>query len=77
MDEQAGLRLCCSQTPEDKFSCVMAHIDEPEKTNLAGLLELLWNRKFHLQNEKHIFILLRPKKCLVFGNPTFLRFHKI
>ena len=66
MDEQVGLCLCCSQTPEDKFSNIMAHIDEPEKTNLAGLLELLWNRKFHLQNEKHFFILLRPKKMSCF-----------
>ena len=75
MDEQAGLRLCCLQTPEDKFSSVMAHIDKPEKTNLAGILQLLWNRKFHLQNEKHI--LLRPKICLDFGNPTFWGFHEI
>ena len=23
---KTGLRLCCSQTPEDRFSCVEAHI---------------------------------------------------
>ena len=26
MDAQAGLRLCCSQTPEDRFSRVEAHM---------------------------------------------------
>ena len=26
MDAQAGLRLCCSQTPEDRFFRVEAHI---------------------------------------------------
>ena len=26
MDAQADLRNCCSQTPEDRFSCVEAHI---------------------------------------------------
>ena len=26
MDAQAGLRLCCLQPPEDRFSCVEAHI---------------------------------------------------
>ena len=25
-DAQAGLRLCCSQTPEDRFSCDEAQI---------------------------------------------------
>ena len=25
-EAQAGLRLCCSQTPEDRFSLVEAHI---------------------------------------------------
>ena len=25
MDVQAGLHLSCSQTPEDRFSCVQAH----------------------------------------------------
>ena len=25
-DGQAGLRLCCSQTPEDRFSRVEAHL---------------------------------------------------
>ena len=26
LDAQAGLRLCCSQTPEDRFSHVKAYI---------------------------------------------------
>ena len=26
MNAQAGLRLCCSQTTEDRFSCIKAHI---------------------------------------------------
>ena len=26
MDAQAGLHLCCSQTPEDRFSHIEAHI---------------------------------------------------
>ena len=25
-DAQAGLRLCCLQTPKDRFSCVEAHL---------------------------------------------------
>ena len=25
-DAQAGLRLCCSQTPEDSFSCIEVHV---------------------------------------------------
>ena len=28
MNAQAGLRLCCSQTPENRFSPVMAHFME-------------------------------------------------
>ena len=76
MDEQAGLPLCCLQTPEDKFSRVMAHIDEPEKTNSAGLLEFeIENSIFRMKST--FFILLRPKNCLVFGNPTFWGFHEI
>ena len=29
-DAQAGLRLCCSQTPEDRFSCVEAQMEVDE-----------------------------------------------
>ena len=36
MDGQAGLRLCCLQTPEDRFSRIEAHINE--HLQLYGLL---------------------------------------
>ena len=26
MDAQAGMRICCSQSPEDRFSRIKAHI---------------------------------------------------
>ena len=29
MDVQAGMRLCCSKTTEDRFSCIEAHIFFP------------------------------------------------
>ena len=32
-DAQAGLRLCCSQTPEDRLSHVEAHITDLSKDN--------------------------------------------
>ena len=36
MDGQAGLRLCCSQTPEDRFSPVEAHITiDPGRQKVA------------------------------------------
>ena len=28
----AGLCICCSQTPEDRFSCVETHITEADET---------------------------------------------
>ena len=42
MDAQAGLRLCCSHPPDDRFSCIVVHIfsaikivDSPSKLTLS------------------------------------------
>ena len=47
MDAQAGLRLCCLQTPEDRFSCVATRIMETINYEhgliyFSVLLVLIW-----------------------------------
>ena len=39
-DVQAGLRLCCLQTPEDRFSRVEAHIESGTGINKWEILTL-------------------------------------
>ena len=40
---QAGLCISCSQTPEDRFSCIEAHISERVfSCNVASLSYLDW-----------------------------------
>ena len=50
---QAGLRFCCSQPPEDKFSCVEAHVG-PDNHNAWT-----WNCEYFLiHGFKHLFWVL-------------------
>ena len=40
MEAQAGLCLCCSQTTEDRFSLVEAHIDPDDKLYVISICTL-------------------------------------
>ena len=58
---QADLRLCCSQTPEDRFSRVEAHIKNKYVDQPVHLFSLIFPsdfKKIMLNSTEHDFILL-------------------
>ena len=77
MDAQAGLRLCCLQTPEDRFSCVEAHIIEnsvdPDQLASGQLIRThtvfktgdITVLRFSILRVNYFFLFLN--KCICFG----------
>ena len=76
MDGQAGLRLCCQQTPKDKFSRVAAHFILPDYTtsNFNKFFLILHLNIFFLNS---IFVrhvnLYNFKTILIFDDAPYKR----
>ena len=41
-DAQSGLRLCCLQTPEDRFSRIEAHLSKYVNSQVYKMISLIW-----------------------------------
>ena len=68
MNAQAGLHLCCSQTPEDRFSRVEAHIGACELIGSNMVFPI--DEKFGMMSINQDLILLWVNKALFGGHPA-------
>ena len=80
VDAHAGLGLCCSQTPWDRFFRVEAFIISVLFWSLNVLfqnkrswrlqikeIQLLWGLKLRVRTQKNIFLISQPKQCCVYS----------
>ena len=54
MDGQAGLRLCCSHTPEDRFFCDKAQIPYTVYTTSSNI----FLKQVHVPIVKYVYLLV-------------------